>query len=99
MAKELAGVIFQNPVTEKWENADEYLSGNVREKLATARIFAENRPEFAINVTALEGVQPKELDASEIEVRIGATWIGPKYMEDFMRETFETPDYLLTVTL
>ena len=94
VAKELAGVIFQNPVTEKWENADEYLSGNVREKLATARIFAENRPEFAINVTALEGVQPKELDASEIEVRIGATWIGPKYMEDFMRETFETPDYL-----
>ena len=94
VAKELAGVIFQNPVTEKWETADEYLSGNVREKLATARIFAENRPEFAINVTALEGVQPKELDASEIEVRIGATWIDPKYIEDFMRETFETPDYL-----
>ena len=94
VAKELAGVIFQNPVTEKWETADEYLSGNVREKLATARVFAENRPEFAINVTALEGVQPKELDASEIEVRIGATWIEPKYIEDFMRETFETPDYL-----
>ena len=94
VAKELAGIIFQNPVTEKWETADEYLSGNVREKLATARVFAENRPEFAINVTALEGVQPKELDASEIEVRIGATWIEPKYIEDFMRETFETPDYL-----
>ncbi len=94
VAKELAGVIFQNPVTEKWETADEYLSGNVREKLATARVFAENRPEFATNVTALEGVQPKELDASEIEVRIGATWIDPKYIEDFMRETFETPDYL-----
>ena len=94
VAKELAGIIFQNPVTEKWETADEYLSGNVREKLATARIFAENRPEFAINVTALAGVQPKELDASEIEVRIGATWIEPKYIEDFMRETFETPDYL-----
>lgn len=94
VAKELAGVIFQNPVTEKWETADEYLSGNVREKLATARVFAENRPEFVINVTALEGVQPKELDASEIEVRIGATWIEPKYIEDFMRETFETPDYL-----
>ena len=94
VAKELARVIFQNPVTEKWETADEYLSGNVREKLATARVFAENRPEFAINVTALEGVQPKELDASEIEVRIGATWIEPKYIEDFMRETFETPDYL-----
>ena len=94
VAKELAGIIFQNPVTEKWETADEYLSGNVREKLATAKVFAENRPEFAINVTALEGVQPKELDASEIEVRIGATWIEPKYIEDFMRETFETPDYL-----
>ena len=94
VAKELAGIVFQNPVTEKWETADEYLSGNVREKLATARVFAENRPEFAINVTALEGVQPKELDASEIEVRIGATWIEPKYIEDFMRETFETPDYL-----
>ena len=94
VAKELARVIFQNPVTEKWETADEYLSGNVREKLATARVFAENRPEFAINVTALEGVQPKELDASEIKVRIGATWIEPKYIEDFMRETFETPDYL-----
>ena len=94
VAKELAGIIFQNPVTEKWETADEYLSGNVREKLATARVFAENRPEFAINVTALEGVQPKELDASEIEVRIGATWIEPKYIKDFMQETFETPDYL-----
>ena len=99
VAKELAGIIFQNPVTEKWETADEYLSGNVREKLATARVFAENRPEFAINVTALEGVQPKELDASEIEVRIGATWIDPKYIEDFMRETFETPEYLFNRNL
>lgn len=94
VTKELAGVIFQNPVTENWETADEYLSGNVREKLATAKVFAENRPEFSINVSALEGVQPKELDASEIEVRIGATWIDTKYIEDFMRETFETPDYL-----
>ncbi len=94
VTKELAGVIFQNPVTEKWETADEYLSGNVREKLATARVFAENHPEYAINVSALEGVQPKELDASEIEVRIGATWIDTKYIEDFMRETFETPEYL-----
>ena len=94
ITKELAGVIFQNPVTEKWETADEYLSGNVREKLAVAKTFAENRPEYAINVTSLEGVQPKELDASEIEVRIGATWIDTKYIEDFMRETFETPEYL-----
>ncbi len=94
VTKELAGVIFQNPVTEKWETADEYLSGNVREKLATAKVFAENHPEYAMNVTALEGVQPKDLDASEIEVRIGATWIDTKYIEDFMRETFETPEYL-----
>ncbi len=96
---ELAGVIFQNPVTEKWETADEYLSGNVREKLQTAKVFAENRPEYAINVLALKGVQPKELDASEIEVRIGATWIDTKYIEDFMRETFETPDYLFNRNL
>ena len=94
ITKELAGVIFQNPVTEKWETADEYLSGNVREKLSVAKTFAENHPEYAINVASLEGVQPKELDASEIEVRIGATWISTKYIEDFMRETFETPEYL-----
>lgn len=94
ITKELAGVIFQNPVTEEWETADEYLSGNVREKLSVARTFAENHPEYAINVSSLEGVQPKELDASEIEVRIGATWISTKYIEDFMRETFETPEYL-----
>ena len=94
ITKELAGVIFQNPVTEEWETADEYLSGNVREKLSVARTFAESHPEYAINVSSLEGVQPKELDASEIEVRIGATWISTKYIEDFMRETFETPEYL-----
>ena len=95
ITKELAGVIFQNPVTEEWETADEYLSGNVREKLSVARTFAEKHPEYAINVSSLESVQPKELDASEIEVRIGATWISTKYIEDFMRETFETPGYLL----
>ncbi len=94
ITKELAGVIFQNPVTEEWETADEYLSGNVREKLSVARTFAENHPEYAINVSSLVSVQPKELDASEIEVRIGATWISTKYIEDFMRETFETPEYL-----
>ncbi|MBO6309576.1 MAG: DEAD/DEAH box helicase family protein, partial [Oribacterium sp.] len=91
---ELAGVIFKNPLTDKWETADEYLSGNVREKLSVARNYAENHSEYAVNVSALERVQPKELDASEIEVRIGATWIDPKYIEDFMRETFQTPDYL-----
>ena len=95
ITKELAGVIFQNPVTEEWETADEYLSGNVREKLSVARTFAENHPEYAINVSALEGIQPKELDASEIEVRIGATWIEPEYIEDFMRDIFETPQHLL----
>ncbi|WP_026508078.1 DEAD/DEAH box helicase family protein [Butyrivibrio sp. MC2013] len=94
IADELAGVIFKNPLTDKWETADEYLSGNVREKLSVARNYAENHPEYAVNVSALECVQPKELDASEIEVRIGATWIDPKYIEDFMRETFQTPDYL-----
>ena len=94
ITEELTGVIFKNPLTDRWETADEYLSGNVREKLSVARNYAENHPEYAVNVSALERVQPKELDASEIEVRIGATWIDPKYIEDFMRETFQTPDYL-----
>ena len=78
-----------------WLPADEYLSGNVREKLKIAQEYAENHAEYAVNVQALTRVQPKELDASEIEVRIGATWIEPKYIEDFMRETFQTPKYLL----
>ena len=92
--KELTGIIFHNPVTEKWENADEYLSGNVREKLNIASIVAENKPEYAINVECLKKVQPAELEASDIEVRIGATWIDKKYIEDFMRDTFKTPEYL-----
>ena len=91
---ELNGIIFQNPVTDRWETADEYLSGNVREKLETARVYAENHPEYAVNVQALTQVQPKELDASEIEVRIGATWIEPHYIVDYMRDTFETPQDL-----
>ena len=95
ITEELKGIIFKNPVSEKWETADEYLSGNVREKLGIARTFAESNPEYDVNVHSLERVQPKELDASEIEVRIGATWIEPNYIEDFMRETFQTPDYLL----
>ena len=95
VTEELAGVIFKNPVTERWETSDEYLSGNVREKLATARTFAENHPEYEINVQALERVQPKDLDASEIEVRLGATWIEPEYITQFMGETFGTPEYLL----
>ena len=93
--EELTGIIFQNPLTDKWETADEYLSGNVRDKLETAKVYAESHPEYAVNVQALTQVQPKELDASEIEARIGATWIDPKYIEDFMRETFETPQHLL----
>ena len=93
--EELTGIIFQNPLMDKWETADEYLSGNVRDKLETAKVYAESHPEYAVNVQALTQVQPKKLDASEIEVRIGATWIAPKYIEDFMRETFETPQHLL----
>ncbi|MBD5532852.1 MAG: DUF3849 domain-containing protein [Lachnospiraceae bacterium] len=92
--EELTGVIFQNPLTDKWETADEYLSGNVRDKLETAKVYAENHPEYNVNVQALMQVQPKELDASEIEVRIGATWVKPEYLEDFMRDTFETPQHL-----
>ena len=92
--EELSGVIFQNPVTDKWETADEYLSGNVRDKLETAKIYAESHPEYTVNVQALTQVQPKELDASEIEARIGATWVKPEYLEDFMRDTFETPQHL-----
>lgn len=94
LTEELRGVIFQNPLTDAWETADEYLSGNVREKLEVAGTYAENHPEYAVNVQALQQVQPKELDASEIEVRIGATWIATKYIEDFMRDTFETPEHL-----
>ena len=92
--EELTGVIFQNPITDKWETADEYLSGNVRDKLETAKTYADNHPEYTVNVQALTQVQPKELDASEIEVRIGATWVKPEYLEDFMRDTFETPQHL-----
>ena len=94
LIEELRGVIFQNPLTDVWETADQYLSGNVREKLAIAATYAENHPEYAPNVQALTQVQPRELDASEIEVRIGATWIDPKYINDFMRDTFQTPEHL-----
>ena len=95
ITEELRGVIFRNPLTDRWETSDEYLSGNVREKLQTARSFAENHPEFETNVQGLERVQPKDLEASEIEVRLGATWIKPEYITQFMGETFHTPRYLL----
>ena len=92
---ELTGIIFKNPLSEEWETADAYLSGNVRNKLEAAETFAKNDPMYAVNVEALKRVQPRELDASEIEVRIGATWIEPRFIEDFMREVFETPEHLL----
>ena len=91
VTEELTGVIFKNPLTDKWEPSDEYLSGNVREKLNIAKQFAENHPEYMVNVQALERVQPKDLDASEIEARLGATWISPDYITEFMVETFHTP--------
>ena len=99
IVSELSGVIFKNPLSDPddpyagWENSDEYLSGNVREKLSIARLSAETNPEYAVNVAALERVQPKLLDASEIEVRLGATWVDPKYINDFMRQVFETPEW------
>ena len=93
LTEELAGVIFKNPISEKWEPSDEYLSGNVREKLQTAKQFAEDHSEYQVNVQYLEQVQPKDLDASEIEARLGATWISEDYITRFMAETFHTPRY------
>ena len=95
LTEELAGVIFKNPIGEKWEPSDEYLSGNVREKLQTAKQFAEDHPEYQVNVQYLEQVQPKDLDASEIEARLGATWISEDYITRFMAETFHTPRYYI----
>ena len=94
LASELRGVIFRNPENRQWETADEYLSGNVREKLRIAQ-SAQNMQEgdYADNVEALKAAQPKDLDASEIEIRLGATWIDPEYVREFMWETFETPFY------
>ena len=94
ITEELVGVIFKNPLTDQWESGDEYLSGNVRDKLNTARTFAGSHLEFTPNVRALEAVQPRNLEASEIEVRIGATWIEPSDYQDFMRELLHTPWYL-----
>ena len=94
LASDLRGVIFRNPENKRWETADEYLSGNVREKLRIAQ-SAQNlfEGDYAGNVEALRQAQPKDLDASEIEVRLGATWIDPAYIREFMWETFETPFY------
>ena len=94
ITEELVGVIFKNPLTDQWESGDEYLSGNVRDKLNTARTFAESHPEFTPNVRALDAVQPRDLEASEIEVRVGATWIEPSDYQGFMVELLHTPWYL-----
>ena len=95
VTEELAGVIFRNPVTQAWVTADEYLSGNVREKLATAETFAANHLEYQVNVEYLKRVQPKDLNASEIEVRLGANWIKAEYITDFMERVFKTPSYYI----
>lgn len=94
--RDLKGVIYKNPEAgggplDGWETADEYLSGNVRKKLASARAAAEIDPVFAENVTALEQAQPKDLSAAEIDVRIGVTWIDPKYYTQFVHELLKTP--------
>ena len=93
---DLRGVIFRNPQTQtmKYETADEYLSGNVREKLRTAVSAAESDPSYAVNVTALTSAQPKDLDASEISVRLGSTWIDKEYIQQFVFELLQTPMYL-----
>lgn len=90
----LQGVIFRDPVKNEWQTADEYLSGNVRQKLREAEQAASADPAYLPNVEALRSSQPKDLDASEIEVRLGATWIDQKYIQQFMEETFEPPYYL-----
>lgn len=102
LERELRGAIFQvpdrvEPETGRavWQTADEYLSGNVREKLETARRYAEREPElFGSNVKALEEAQPKPLTASEIDVRLGATWVDPKYVQAFLFELLQTPPYM-----
>lgn len=104
---DLQGVIYKDPATgpfdmeadgdgwsRGWQTADEYLSGNVREKLAQARAAAEKYPEFARNVESLEQVQPKDLTAAEIEIRVGVDWIDPKYYQQFLFELLQVPDYL-----
>ena len=100
ITSKLSGVIFKDPGADPtdpeagWQMADEYLSGNVRAKLRMAQLAAETNPEFAVNVTALEKAQPKDLEASEIDVRLGATWLAPEIIQKFMAETFQIPYYL-----
>ena len=97
---ELSGVIFKDPSADPadpeagWQMADEYLSGDVRAKLRMAQFAAETNPEFVVNVDALTKAQPRELEASEIDVRLGATWLAPEIIQKFMTETFQIPYYL-----
>ena len=97
---ELSGVIFKDPAADPtdpeagWQMADEYLSGDVRAKLRMAQFAAETNPEFSVNVEALTKAQPRELEASEIDVRLGATWLAPDIIQKFMTETFQIPYYL-----
>ena len=94
---ELSGVIFKDPAADAddpeagWQTADEYLSGNVRDKLRMAQLAVESHPEFKVNVDALTKAQPKDLEASEIDVRLGATWLDPAIVQQFMMETFQPP--------
>ena len=100
ITSDLQGVIFKDPSADAtdpevgWQTADEYLSGNVRNKLRIAQLAVQTNPEFAPNVEALAKAQPKELEASEIDVRLGATWLDPKVIQQFMLETFQVPFYL-----
>ncbi|WP_442490289.1 DEAD/DEAH box helicase family protein [Faecalibacterium prausnitzii] len=100
ITSELSGVIFKDPSADPtdpeagWQMADEYLSGDVRAKLRMAQFAAETNPEFAVNVDALTKAQPRELEASEIDVRLGATWLDPDIIQKFMTETFQIPYYL-----
>ena len=100
ITSELSGVIFKDPAADPtdpeagWQMADEYLSGDVRAKLRMAQFAAETNPEFAVNVDALTKAQPRELEASEIDVRLGATWLSPDIIQKFMTETFQIPYYL-----
>ena len=100
ITNELSGVIFKDPAADPtdpeagWQMADEYLSGDVRAKLRMAQFAAETNPEFAVNVEALTKAQPRELEASEIDVRLGATWLDPDIIQKFMTETFQIPYYL-----
>ena len=100
ITSELSGVIFKDPAADPtdpeagWQMADEYLSGDVRAKLRMAQFAAETNPEFAVNVDALTKAQPRELEASEIDIRLGATWLDPDIIQKFMTETFQIPYYL-----